>query len=153
MLSSAQVAQLQAALDNGREYTVAAEHDPSLLLLEGNHQLGVATLFTEPIVYMMATEVSAKRNEGLGEGVRALPFPCRIICVLAYTHPSTRTMSRRLKRKRPAAARMSKIHLLLSLEMPLLFVTKMETARLRRQNDLERWVTSPCPHFRQYVEA
>lgn len=53
----AQVAQLQAALDNGREYTVPEEHDPSLLFLQGTHQLGVATLFTEPIVYMMATEV------------------------------------------------------------------------------------------------
>lgn len=51
------VAQLQAALDNEREYTVPEEHDPSLLLFQGTHQLGVATLFTEPIVYMMATEV------------------------------------------------------------------------------------------------
>lgn len=33
------------------------EHDPSLLLFQGTHQLGVATLFMEPIVYMMATEV------------------------------------------------------------------------------------------------
>ncbi|CAB1121283.1 unnamed protein product [Ectocarpus sp. CCAP 1310/34] len=51
-----EVAQLQAALDNGREYMVSEEHDPSLLLLQGTHQLGAATLFTEPIVYMMATE-------------------------------------------------------------------------------------------------
>lgn len=51
------VAQLQAALDNEREYTVSEEHDPSLLLFQGTHQLGVATLFMEPIVYMMATEV------------------------------------------------------------------------------------------------
>eukprot|EP00903_Cladosiphon_okamuranus_P005356 g5351.t1 len=51
-----EVAQLQAALDNEREYTVPEEHDPSLLLLQGTHQLGVATLFMEPIVYMMATE-------------------------------------------------------------------------------------------------
>lgn len=56
-IDGAQVAQLRAALDNGREYTVPSEHDPSLLLLQGTHQLGVATLFTEPIVYMMATEV------------------------------------------------------------------------------------------------
>lgn len=52
-----QVAQLRAALDNERHYDVPPEHDPSLLLLEGTHQLGVSTLFTEPIVYMMATEV------------------------------------------------------------------------------------------------
>lgn len=52
-----QVAQLRAALDNGREYTVPPEHDPSLLLLQGTHQLGVATVFTEPIIYMLATEV------------------------------------------------------------------------------------------------
>ncbi|CAM9270968.1 unnamed protein product, partial [Hapterophycus canaliculatus] len=52
-----EVAQLQAALDNEREYTVSEEHDPSLLLFQGTHQLGVATLFMEPIVYMMATEV------------------------------------------------------------------------------------------------
>ncbi|CAM9275513.1 unnamed protein product [Scytosiphon promiscuus] len=51
-----EVAQLQAALDNGREYTVSEEHDPSLLLLQGTHQLGVATLFMEPLVYMMGTE-------------------------------------------------------------------------------------------------
>ncbi|CBJ27270.1 conserved unknown protein [Ectocarpus siliculosus] len=51
-----EVAQLQAALDNGREYMVSEEHDPCLLLLQGTHQLGAATLFTEPIVYMMATE-------------------------------------------------------------------------------------------------
>lgn len=51
------VAQLQAALDNEREYTVPEEHDPSLLLFQGTHQLGVATLFMEPMVYMMATEV------------------------------------------------------------------------------------------------
>lgn len=52
-----QVAQLRAALDNEREYDVPPEHDPSLLLLERTHQLGISTLFTEPIVYMMATEV------------------------------------------------------------------------------------------------
>lgn len=60
MLRSAsfvQVGQLRAALDNEREYDVPPEHDPSLLLLERTHQLGVSTLFTEPIVYMMATEV------------------------------------------------------------------------------------------------
>lgn len=57
------VAQLQAALDNGREYTVSEEHDPSLLLLQGTHQLGAATLFTEPIVYMMATEVGGVHLE------------------------------------------------------------------------------------------
>lgn len=59
----AQVAQLRAALDNGREYAVSSEHDPSLLLLQGTHQLGVATLFTEPIVYMMATEVRGRKEE------------------------------------------------------------------------------------------
>lgn len=55
------VVQLRAALDNERSYSVPEEHDPSLLLLEGTHQLGVATLFTEPIVYMMATEVKKTR--------------------------------------------------------------------------------------------
>lgn len=57
-----QVAQLQAALDNEREYSVPAEHDPGLRLLQGTHQLGVATLFTEPIVYMMAVEARRIRR-------------------------------------------------------------------------------------------
>lgn len=71
------VAQLQAAMDNGRDYTVSEEHDPSLLLLQGTHQLGVATLFTEPIVYMMATEVLLHLSSG---GGFCFPYPmCQAI--------------------------------------------------------------------------
>jgi hypothetical protein len=51
-----EVAHMRDAIECRRSYAVPLEHDPLRLLFHVTYHFGTATLFTEPLLYLMHTE-------------------------------------------------------------------------------------------------